>query len=263
MRKVMCCLTSVMAGVMLIGFSIGVVHAGPCELPDFDADNFTTPPLIDNPYLPLSVIGYTYVYEAEEEDGLIRDYIHFSTETKMIEGVLCTVVYDVEWIWVEEEGEWFKLEETEDWHAWDNFGNFWYFGEDTIEYLYDDDWTPAGTSTEGSWEAGVDGALPGIILPGEPEPGDCYQQEYYEDEAEDVGKVLRTNATVSTELGDYEDCMVMKEWTKLEPGNIEHKYYAPGFGLVYIKELKEKTVKVELVDVVSGEIVSPTGPPTP
>ena len=266
MRKVMCCLTSVMAVVMMIGFSIGVVQAGPCELPDFDAGNFDEP--VDNPYLPQSVTddpGTTYIYEAEEEDGLIRDYIHFSTDIKEIMGVDCTVVYDVEWIWIEDLGQWFKLEETWDWHAWDNFGNFWYFGEDTKEYLYDDDWNledPPYT-TEGSWEAGVDGALPGIILPGEPEPGDCYQQEYYEDEAEDVGKVLRTNATVSIDFGDYEDCMVMKEWTKLEPGNIEHKYYAPGLGLVYIKELKEKTVKVELVEVSTGVPDPPTDPPTP
>ncbi len=260
MRKVMCCLTSVMAVVMLIGFSIGVVQAGPCELPDFDVSNFGTP--IGNNYFPRD-LSTTYVYEAEDEDGFIRNTIYISKKTKSIMGVRSTVIYDVEWIWVEEEDNWFKLEETEDWHAWDNYGNFWYFGEDTVEYLYDDDWNPDGTSTEGSWKAGVDGALPGIILLADPEPGDCVLQEYYEDEAEDVGKVLRLNATVSVELGDYEDCLEMKEWTALEPGNVEHKYYAPGEGLVYIKELKEKTVEVELVEVFKGAPVDPTGPPSP
>jgi hypothetical protein len=212
---------------------------------------------MDNPYLPQSVIGDTYVYEAEDEDGLIRNYIQFSTDTVMIEGVICTVVYDVEWLWVEDIGEWRILEETEDWHAWDNDGNFWYFGEWTTEFEYDDDWNPQGENNEGSWTAGDDGALPGIILPSDPHPGDCYQQEYYEDEAEDLGKVLRLNADVSVEFGDYGECMVMKEWTPLEPGNVEHKFYAPGEGLVFIKELKEKTVEVELVDINTDPIPDP------
>lgn len=250
-----------MAVVILIGFSIGVVQAGPCELPDFDEANFGAP--VDNPYFPRA-LDTTYVYEAEDEDGLIRNTIYISKKKKRIEGVTCTVIYDVEWIWVEEEGEWFKLEETEDWHAWDNDGNFWYFGEWTTEIEYDDEWIEIDRNHDGSWEANLaENVFPGIILPAEPEPGDCFQQEYSEDEAEDVGKVLRLNATVSIERGDYEDCLEMKEWTALEPGNVEHKYYAPGEGLVYIKELKEKTVEVELVEVFTGAPIPPTDPPTP
>lgn len=51
------------------------------------------------------------------------------------------------------------------------------------------------------------------------------------------------------DYGDYEECLKTKEWTPLEPGQIEHKYYAPGVGLVFIEELKEKTVYVELIDI--------------
>lgn len=258
MKKLSHFLVSALVVAMFLVFSVGVVQAGKCELPNFDAGNFNLP--ADNPYLPIPGGVKTYVYEAEDEDGLIRNYIQFTPDIKVILGVTCTVVYDVEWIWVEDEGQWFKLEETWDWHAWDNFGNFWYFGEDTIEYEYGDDWNQTGSNTEGSWEAGVDGALPGIILPGEPTPGDCYQQEYYEDEAEDVGKVLRLNARASVEYDDYEECMVMKEWTTLEPGNVEHKYYALEEGLVYIKELKEKTVEVELVDINANPIPDPPAP---
>lgn len=253
MRKVMCCLTSVMVVVMLIGFSTGFVQAGTCDLPVFDDANFSSPQ--PNDYLPIpGPTGHTYIYEAEDEDGLIRDYQYFSTDTYVInvdgEIVTANVVYDVEWLWVEDLGQWRILEYTEDWHAWDNEGNFWYLGEDTEEYIYDDDWNFLYTIPAGSWEAGVDGALPGIILLADPHPGDCVQQEYYEDEAEDRGKVLRLNGDVS----DYcdNDCLVTKEWTKLDPGNVEHKYYAPGVGLVYIEELKEKTVIFELVDDYSG-----------
>jgi hypothetical protein len=78
----------------------------------------------------------------------------------------------------------------------------------------------------------------------------CYQQEYYKDEAEDRAKVLRLNTKVSIAYGDFKNCLKTKEWTPLEPGNIEQKYYAPGTGLVLIKELKEKTVRIELIDII-------------
>jgi hypothetical protein len=242
-----------MVVVMLMGFSIGVVQADNCVLPVFDVANFTSQN--DNPYLSTDNIGYTYVYEAETEDGLIRDYIYFSEDTVNILGVECTVVYDVEYLFVEDlgvSGEWVLLEETWDWHAWDQFGNFWYFGEDTVAYEWDEDWGDCETSTEGAWKAGVNGAEAGIILPFDPNQGDCFYEEYYEGEAEDQARVMKLNAKVSWALGECEDCGKFKEWTKLDPGNIEHKYYAPGLGLVYIEELKEKTVISELADHYPG-----------
>jgi len=239
-------------GLLTCILVLGILFAVPAKgaVPAFVDVSFDAPK--DNLYLPMA-IGQTYVYEAEEEDGLIRNEITNTSRTKKVKlgkiKVICTVVYDVEWIYVEEEDEWFKTEETDDWYAWDNEGNVWYFGEDTTEYLYDDEWNLIGTSTAGSWEAGVDGAEPGILMLADPHPGDSYRQEYYEGEAEDMGQVLNLNASVSVEYGDFEDCLKTKEWTRLEPGNIEHKYYAPGVGLVYIKELKGKTVQVELVEI--------------
>ena len=228
--------------------SLSVTSAGH-TIPAFADVSFATSQ--DNLYLPMA-IGQTYVYEAQDEDGLLTNRITNTSDTKTVtfDGVTveCTVVYDVEWLEVEGEGP-VILEETDDWYAWDNHGNVWYFGEDTVEYLYDDDWNPIGTSDEGSWEAGVDGAEPGILMLADPHPGDSYRQEYYEDEAEDMGKVLRLNAEVSVEYGDYDGCLVTKEWSELEPGNVEHKYYAPGVGLVYVEELKGKTVTVGLVDI--------------
>ena len=67
--------------------------------------------------------------------------------------------------------------------------------------------------------------------------------------AEDQGKVLRTNATVSIEsCGELEDVVKTKEWSMLSPGEIEHKFYAPDKGLVLINELMGRTVRVELAD---------------
>ncbi len=260
MRKVLCCLTSVIAAFILIGFLTTDVQAGRCKLPEFDPSNFGSPG--DNLYFYPRELNKTYVYEVETEEGLIRDYIYFSEDTEEIRDITCTVVYDVEWIYVWEEDDWFVLEETEDWYAWDNNGNVWYFGEATEAYEYNDEWEQVGPpSTEGSWRAGDYGAEPGIVMPANPLPGKCSQQEYAEDVAEDRSRVLRLNAKVNVEYGDYEDCLKIKEWTPLDPGNVEHKYYAPGVGLVFIKELKGKTVYVELVDILSG--APPDPPPTP
>lgn len=243
MRKTLCCLTT--AIVLLI--SVGIVYAKTYEIPPFNPADFNDPQ--DNIYFPMSMIDKTYIYLAETEDELIWNEITFTSLTENILGVDCTVVYDVEWVYIEELDDWFLTEETYDWYAWDNYGNVWYFGEDTVEYLYDEDWNPIGTSTEGSWKAGVNGAEAGIVMLADPKPGLSYKQEYYEDVAEDMGKVLRLNAKVSIDFDDFDDCLKTKEWTPLAPGVIEHKYYAPGVGLVFIEELKEKTVKVELIGI--------------
>ena len=228
--------------VILLGFSTGAVHARPCELPDFGSASFTQPLVIDNPFWPL-VPGTTFVYEPVPNEDNVVNTITVTSDTKIItvdsKTIECRVVYDVETV------DGVLDEETYDWYAQDDDGNIWYCGEDTTEYLED-----GTTSKEGSWEAGVDGALPGYLILAEPRPGVCYQQEYYEDEAEDRAKALRLNAKVSVEYGDFEDCLVTKEWNPLERGHVEHKYYAPGTGLVLIKELKEKTVRVELIDVI-------------
>jgi hypothetical protein len=248
MKTKMYCLTLAMAVVMLIGVSISVVQAGSCELPDLDSASFSNPLIINNDYWPL-VPGATFVYEPVPNEENVVNTITVTNRRKKItledgRKIVCRVVYDTETV----EGN--LTEETYDWYAQDDDGNVWYFGEDTIEYLYDEDWKLIGSSTEGSWEAGVDGALPGYLILAEPRPGVCYQQEYYEGEAEDTAKVLRLYAKVTLENGEsYENCLETKEWTNLDPGVVEHKYYAPGVGLVLIDELKEKSVRVELVDM--------------
>jgi hypothetical protein len=107
------------------------------------------------------------------------------------------------------------------------------------------------TGHVGSWEAGVDGAQPGIVMLADPQPGVSYRQEFLAGVAEDMAKVLRLNADVSVPYGNLEDCLETKEWSPLEPGAIEHKFYAPGVGLVLTEELKGKTFRSELVDIIT------------
>ena len=116
-------------------------------------------------------------------------------------------------------------EKTFDYYAQDKKGNVWYFGEDTKEYE-----NGKVVSTKGSWEAGVDGAKPGFIMQADPKVGETYRQEYYEGEAEDMAKVLSLSESVTVPYGSFDQVLVTKEWTPLEPGLVEHKYYAPGVG---------------------------------
>ncbi len=79
------------------------------------------------------------------------------------------------------------LEDTVDWYAQDADGNVWYMGEKTAEFE-----NGKIDTREGSWEAGKDGAMPGIMLPAQPQVGQKYRQEYKKGEAEDNGEVLAT-----------------------------------------------------------------------
>ena len=206
---------------------------------------------IDNPYLPL-VPGTTFIYEAETPDGLEVEFYTVTTQTKVIAQVTCTVIHDVVLFYPAGTSLELLSEDTFDWHAQDKEGNVWYFGEDSKAFTYDDAGNLVDVSTEGSWEAGVDGALPGIVMPADPQPGVCNAQEFLEGVAEDYGKVLRLNAKASIEaFGDFEDCLETKEWSPLEHGAVEHKYYSPGLGLVLGVEFQGGTVRTELVDVLT------------
>jgi hypothetical protein len=135
-------------------------------------------------------------------------------------------------------------EDTEDWFAQDSAGNVWYFGEATAEC----DGTRV-VNHDGAWEAGVDGAEPGIVMLANPEIGDYYRQEYLHGEAEDVARVVRLNATITNPLGTYRNVVITEDFTKLEPDIIEHKKYAPGVGVVEEQTVKGGSGIIELTKV--------------
>lgn len=205
--------------------------------PAINPDDFVE--AIDNTYFPLTP-GTTFVYEGESEDETIRDEVYVTNETRAVMGVNTTVVRDREFV----DGE--LEEETFDWYAQDNEGNVWYFGEDSREYEDGE-----AVSSAGSWEAGVNGAQPGILIEGNPQVGDTYRQEYLAGEAEDMAEVVSLNESVSVAYGSYEDCLKTKEWTPLEPGTEENKYYAAGTGLILEMTVKGGSERLELVDIVT------------
>ena len=241
---------AVIAAVITMGVASGSAMARTVEVPLPGPGDFTT--IISNQYWPLPV-GATFAYMAETEDGCEYNKLTVTSDTYEIDidGAPYTtlIVRDQEWESEDCDPLTATLaEDTHDFYAMDSDKNVWYFGEDT--WSIDEDTEEC--TADGAWLAGVDDAEAGIVMLGSPRSGDRYRQEYWEDEAEDWGAVLRLNAKVSIEYGDFEDCLMTREWTPLEPGEVEHKFYCPeegnpGPGLVFIEELKGKTVYVEYV----------------
>ena len=204
---------------------------------DLDPDDFVSE--IDNPFFPLEP-GTTFIYEGESEGVPTREVVEVTRDTKEILGVTTTVVYALAY----EDGV--LVEETFDWYAQDTDGNVWYFGEDTREL------DEAGNviSTEGSWEAGVDGAEAGIIMLADPKKGDRYSQEVAPDVAEDMAQVTGFEASLCLSNGEcYENILVTKEWTPLERGVVELKYYAEDVGFIFSEMTKGGEETLELVRV--------------
>ena len=155
--------------------------------PDIDPANFVD--VIDNPYLPYAV-GSRWVYEGESDGETERTEVEVLDETREVMGITATVVRDTVYV----DGE--LVEDTYDWFAQDADGNVWYLGEDTHEYE-----DGVAVNAEGSWEAGVDGALPGIVMPAEPQVGDAFRQEYYAGEAEDMGEIIEVGVPARSASG--------------------------------------------------------------
>jgi len=199
-------------------------------LPDFSPAAFESGQPIDNQYFPRTP-GTVLSYEGEVDDTTTESNQVFVTyDTKEISGVETTVVRDVSW------SEGVLVEDTLDWYAQDQAGNVWYLGEFATNYEYDDQGNFIGTNTDGSWEAGVDGAQPGYQIAASLQVGDNYYQEFYQGEAEDQGEIVSTNESVSIDLGDYDHVLKTRDFTLLEPDTFEYKYYAPGVGQILADE---------------------------
>jgi hypothetical protein len=195
---------------------------------------------IDNRYFPLEP-GTGFHYRGVQEDGKTpqTDDEVVTNRTKEIMGVKCTVVSDT----VSSRGK--PIEKTFDWYAQDKAGNVWYMGEDTRELKHG-----RFVRASDSWQAGVAGAKPGIIMPGAPRPGDAYRQEYFPGYALDQARVLGAGGPIEVSYGSFKQTLLTVETApQLDPGVAERKYYVAGVG-----DIKEKTVsgnreQIELVSV--------------
>jgi hypothetical protein len=189
------------------------------------APRFTTK--VDNPWFPLTP-GTTLVYKGGEDGTPERDVFKVTRRTHVVDGVRCVVIDDRVY------SRRHLAERTSDYYAQDSKGNVWYFGEDTVTL----DKHRHVKSRDGTWHAGVNGARGGLFMPAHPHVGETHRQEYLKGAAEDWFRVLDLNSKVKVPYGSYTNALRTREWTPLEPGIVDNKYYVRGIG-----EVSEATVK--------------------
>jgi hypothetical protein len=225
--------------------SVAIAGACPTALPQggeavtLDPAGFTGP--IDNPNWPMAP-GSTWKYRETDPSGAkqkVRVYV--TSRTKEILGIQATVVHDV----VRETGQ--IIENTWDWYAQDACGTVWYLGEATKEYE-----NGVVVSTEGSWEAGVDGAQPGVIVAADPAVGMTYRQEFYAGQAEDQAEILGVAEQAEVPFGHFNDVLLTKDYTSLHAKILEYKLYAKGVGPVLVFGVSGGSGTEELISYEPG-----------
>jgi hypothetical protein len=191
--------------------------------PTIKAANFVR--AVDNPYFPLKP-GTEFHFRGLRDGAAQTDDVVVTAKVKHVLGVRCTVVQDT----VSEHGK--PVERTFDWYAQDKQGNVWYMGEDSLELK-----NGRFVRADDSWQAGVEDAKPGIIMPAHPRAGMVYRQEYYPPGgALDQARVLGVSGPVRVQAGTFKRVLVTIEWSPVEP-QLEKKYYVASLG-----EIKEEVV---------------------
>ena len=196
---------------------------------------------VTNAWFPLHP-GSVYRYRGIKDGEPSREVMTVTHRTRTIDGARCVVVSDLLYL----RG---RLEErTRDYYTQDADGNVWYFGEDTAEL----DANGRVKTREGTWQAGVDEAKPGIFMYAQPRIGQSARQEFLKGQAEDHFEVLLRGVTATVPFKRFDGAMLTKEWTPLEPGVIDHKYYFRGIGTVLEQTVKGGDERNELVSFSRG-----------
>jgi hypothetical protein len=203
-------------------------------IPTFSKSNFHNSLNIDNKYFPLKP-GTTFVYKGTSDGEPTRDVFTVTNKVKVILGINTRVVHDDAYVKGEHE------ESTDDWFAQDDKGTVWYFGEFTTDLTTG--------SHDGSWQAGVKGAKPGIIMLAQPEVGDTYQQERAKGVAEDTGTVLSLNEKVCVPYGCFSNVLKTEDFNPFEPDILENKFYAQGIGYIKAVQVKGGSGEEHLVQI--------------
>jgi hypothetical protein len=198
---------------------------------DVFSDECTFSPFGENLFFHTLNPGDFWRYEGEDGDETVELLVRVLTSTRTItytdeEGELRSVRTRVI-----EEREWIDDELVE---VSRNFyarcletGAIYYFGEDVD--IYEDG---VIVSHDGAWRAGVNGAMPGIIMPGTFLLGAAYFQEVAPDVALDRAEHVEMGLDIDVPAGEFSRCVQVDETTPLEPGHVSVKLYCPEVGLV-------------------------------
>ena len=175
----------------------------------------------ENPYFKLRP-GYTIILAGQSDGEHVRLRIRVLDETEHVNGTTTRVVEEREWA----DGE--LVEVSRNFFAiCGPHNSVIYFGEDVDNYE-----NGRIINHNGSWRAGVNGARPGLMVPGLPLLGARYYQEIAPGVALDRAEIVEVSAVQRTPLRTFRDALVTEESTPLEPGVRETKAYAPGVGQI-------------------------------
>jgi hypothetical protein len=232
------CLALVVSIVVVAGSRMTAEAQQPPGAADFQ-------PVITNAFFPLSLIGPKVFEGEEEEDGEVvktRLESRVLPGTKVIAGVTVMILEEKAYA----DGE--LIEVALDYFAQDREGNVWYFGEHVDNYE-----NGKLINHDGQWFAGENGNQPGIIMPAQPRISQTVQQELASGIAEDRATFLLIGEVVRVKAGAYTGCAKTRDFTPLEPGIEEFKWYCPGIGMV-----KEEGDGAELFLVSVGPAPAPS-----
>ena len=194
-------------------------------------------PVATNRWFPLEP-GMRWEYRGVKDGRPMREIVRVTAHVERVAGVPCATVDDRAWV----DGK--LAERTTDWYTQDAHGTVWYYGERTAEL----DRRGRVTSREGSWRSGVDGARAGIFMPAHPRAGVAFAQEHYAGHAEDHFRIVSRHASVTVPYGAFNGTALMtREWSPLEPGVRDGKWYIKGIGVVREATLKGPQEHAELV----------------
>ena len=201
--------------------SSGAGEAAHTTTPPFDPAAFTHP--VDNPWFPLTP-GLVTRLRGVDDGAQLQEVVKVTRRTKNILGVGATVFSDVL-----RRADGSLAEKTHDWYAADDLGNVWYLGEDTATY----DEHGHVESREGSWQAGKNGAQPGVLVPADAgSTSSATRPEFDKGKAEDQSWFVQHLGMLRSHGHRFHDVVRSLEWSRLEPGVISQKFYAAGLGII-------------------------------
>jgi hypothetical protein len=208
--------------------------AGPLGVLDrVDAADFVA--AVDNPWFPLRP-GTVWTYIGVKNGKQATEVITVLPEPAVIDKVPCVALQDDVTL------NKVRVERTVTYYAQHRDGGVWLFGED--EHQVDRAGNVRGI--QGSWRAGLDGAVPDLLMPPAPAKGNVFDERT----AELHVTVLGVDEAVDVPQGSHQGAVLLEEADPNEPGLRAHKYYVRDIGMVRdvsvggpLEELKLQSVR--------------------
>ena len=187
--------------------------------------------MVDNQYVPLSKVTFS-VFTGTEPDEETNEMVETRVEQR-VQGKPATIGgFPVRVVQVKDFEGGALVEQTLDYYTQCDDGSVWYVGEKVNDI---EDGKIVGHG--GQWQAGENGAKPGLFMPAEPKAGESFQQERAPGVAEDESTVEAIDADVTTPAGKFKGCVKTKDYAPIDK-TTEFKFYCPDVGLVR-EELEE------------------------